>query len=232
LGISTVTWDTSFFRNNETLLVQANYVNPAGAGPQAFQSSLTSNSWGHIAWSIQRDWLKGQDSNNLTLFISTSSGITIAGPVVMIATSLTPAPTPTPTPAPRGPALYIALPLVFAFIVLCLCGGFFLNRKHRHIGLGNVMGRRKGYGARQSRRQRLGLRRKTKAGPIALADHEPSTDHAAYHDLPIKREITVPHHVRNDSDNLGSLVGTPTEERHRGTNVFREELKRQEQERL
>jgi hypothetical protein len=229
-----VTWDSSFFRNNETLLIQANYVNPAGGGPQAFQSSLTSNSWGHIAWTIQRDWLKNLASNNITLFISTASGTTVSGPVVMVTTSPITYATLTPAPVPSGPTLYIALPASLGFIALCVCGGYILNRKHRQIGLGNIMGRR-GYGIGKSHRQRLGLSRKDKAGAIALRDHDPAAaddgEAGVYRDVPVNYEIGLPQHRRTDSDTLGSLVGTPTVDRPRGGNVFREELRRQERER-
>jgi hypothetical protein len=229
-----VTWDSSFFRNNETLLIQADYVNTAGGGPQAFQSSLTSNSWGHIAWTIQRDWLKSQASNNISLFISTASGTTISGPVVMVTTSPITYATLAPAPVPSGPTLYIALPASLGFIALCVCGGYILNRKHRQIGLGNIMGRRAGYGIGKSRRQRLGLSRKKKAGAIALRDDlaaaaDSETD--VYRDVPVHREISLSQHRRTDSDTLGSLVGTPTDERPRGGNLFREELRRQERER-
>jgi Ykl077w/Psg1 (Pma1 Stabilization in Golgi) len=230
-----VTWDSSFFRNNETLLIQANYVNTAGGGPQAFQSSLTSNSWGHIAWTIQRDWLKSQAFNNISLFISTASGTTVSGPVVMVTTSPITYATQAPTPVPSGLTLYIALPATLGFIVLCVCGGYILNRKHRQIGLGNIMGRRTGYGIGKSHRQRLGLSRKDKAGAIALRDHDLAAtadgEAGVYRDVPVRRETSLPQHRRTDSDTLGSLAGTPTEDRPRGVNLFREELRRQERER-
>lgn len=134
-----------------------------------------------------------------------------------------------PSKAPTGQSLYIALPIVFAFIILSVCGGCYLNRKHRQIGLGNVMGRRKGYGVGQSRSQRLGLSKK-KEGPIQLREQVLSSD-GRYRDAPVdeeqrgrQREVRRP---RADSD-LGSLAGSPTEER---TDYFRDEMRRQEQER-
>lgn len=187
-----MTWDSTYFQSNETLLVQANYVNSAGAGPQAFQSDPTSNSWAHIALTVQRDWLKNMASNNVTLFISTSSGKTVGGPVVMVTTSPIAYASMTPTPAPDGATLYIALPVTFGFIALCICGGFFLNRKHRRIGLGNIMGRRKGYGAGQSRRQRLGLGRKDYAAEaIALEPAEEPADQRVYRDFPAGRGVAL-----------------------------------------
>jgi hypothetical protein len=88
------------------------------------------------------------------------------------------------------------------------------------------MGRRNGYGVGQSRRQRLGLRKK-KDGVIQLRDQE-LTAGGEYRDAPLPEESGRPtRHARADSD-LGSLVGTPTEER---TNYFRDELQRQERNR-
>jgi hypothetical protein len=130
------------------------------------------------------------------------------------------------TPAPKGQSLYIALPIVFGFIVICLVGGFYWNRKHRQIGLGNVMGRRKGYGVGKSRTQRM--REETKEGAIQLREQE-LTAHGQYKDVssppPAKsRDIRDGGHARGDSEALGSLAGSPPER-----NVFREEMRRQEQ---
>jgi Ykl077w/Psg1 (Pma1 Stabilization in Golgi) len=133
-----------------------------------------------------------------------------------------------PTPVPKGRDLYIALPAVFGFIILCVCGGFIFNRKRRQIGLGNIMGRRKGYGVGKSRRQRLGLGRKS--GAIQLREQE-LTAEGQYRDTPVEQHARVPEHRRNDSDGLGSLVGTPTEEGPSGGNIFRDEMRRQERER-
>ncbi|TAQ86609.1 hypothetical protein B7494_g5069 [Chlorociboria aeruginascens] len=227
-----VTWDTSVFSaygKNSTVLIQANYVNASGGGAQAFQSSITTNSWGFVAWTIDKAWLKGGSSNNLTLFITPSNPAadeptSIEGPTLMVTNS--PAPEPyrqTPAKAPTGQSLYIALPTVFGFIIVCVCGGFFLNRKNRKIGLGNVMGRR-GYGIGESRTQRMGIGKK-KAAAIRLREQE-LTSEGQYRDAPLEHERPRGH-LRNDSDALGSLAGTPTEER---TNYFRDELDRQNRE--
>jgi hypothetical protein len=53
------------------------------------------------------------------------------------------------------------------------------------------------------------------------------TEGGQYRDVPVEREDRrTTGHARADSDSLGSLVGTPTEER---TNYFRDEMRRQEQ---
>jgi hypothetical protein len=224
-----VTWDSSYFNSNETLYVQANYVNTTRDGPQAYSSTPLSNAWGFVSWTIKSDWLKSLPSNNVTLYIVAQGGRSVAGPTVMVTTSPTPGPYHQPqTQPPKGKDLYIALPAVGGFVILCVCGGFIFNRKHRKIGFGNVMGRRKGYGVGKSRRQRLGLSKKT--GAIKLREQELTAD-GQYRDVPTQQEARAPGHVRGESDGLASLVATPTEEGPRSGNFFRDEMRRQEQER-
>ena len=90
------------------------------------------------------------------------------------------------------------------------------------------MGRRKGYGTGKSRAQRLGLRNK-KAGGIQLREQELAAN-GQYQDVLGDRNAAAGSagRARADSDGLGSLAGSPTEER---TNYFRDELRRQEQSR-
>ncbi len=182
-------------------------------------------------WRVEKDWLQGLSSNNVTLWINPLKPLdgeahSLGGLNLGITTKPAQYYHPPPPSAPTGQSLYIALPSVLGFIVLCVCGGAIINRKHRKIGLGNVMGRRNGYGIGQSRRQRLGLRKK-KDGAIQLRDQE-LTAGGQYRDAPLPEESGRPSgHARVDSD-LGSLAGTPPEER---TNYFRDELQRQERNR-
>jgi hypothetical protein len=214
------------------VLIQANYVNNSDGGPQAFQSPITSNAFGFIAWTIDKELLKGKKSNNVTLFIvpldrSAGEPKSLGGPTLEITNRPAVYYQQPPTKAPKGQSLYIALPTVFGFIILCVCGGFFINRKHRKIGLGNVMGRRKGYGVGKSRTQRMGLGKK-KNGAIRLREQE-LTSGGQYRDRPAEHEERGrTGHTRSDSDTLGSLAGTPTEER---TNYFSDEMRRQKQHR-
>jgi hypothetical protein len=225
-----VTFDSTgySFASNASVKIQANYVNVTDGGPQAFE--YTANV-GYLALPVSSDWLKGKYSNNVTLFI-TSMGKSIRGPTVKLMNRPPTYNVPDPTPAPKGQDLYIALPTVFGFILLCVVGGYFLNRKHRKIGLGNIMGRRRGYGVGKSRSQRMGLGKKS--GAIKLIEQE-LTSEGEYRDAPIEQQARVPAHYqdhrRNDSDNLGDLLSTPTQDRHQG-NVFRDEMKRQDQNRI
>ncbi|KAH8679845.1 hypothetical protein BGZ60DRAFT_467851 [Tricladium varicosporioides] len=224
-----VTWDTSFLTTkNASVALLVNFVNQTG-GIQAFQSPSTPNAYGFFSWTINKDWLKGLSSNNVTLIFAPLNPLanepkTYTGPTLRVTNKPSEYYRQEPTKAPKGQDLYIALPTVFGFILLCIVGGFFLNRKHRKIGLGNVMGRRKGYGVGKSRTQRLGLGKK-KGGAIRLQEQAlPHPDQ--YRDAPMENGDRHKFHARADSDDLGSLAGTPREER---TNYFRDELNRQDQ---
>jgi hypothetical protein len=168
-----------------------------------------------------------------------------------------------PAKMPTGPALYIGLPAVMGFVVLVVLGTCLWNWRVRRIGLGNIMSRsRHGYGigkSRASRMRRRGGRRADKEGAIRLTDREAVPAAHEYRDVPDAQrrpgkaaeaglQVRLPDgesqwdldaHVptRRDSDSLGSLVGTPTENKridfHRPNrgNAFRDELTRQERER-
>jgi hypothetical protein len=152
------------------------------------------------------------------------------GPRVRIAKAAPDAVVPGPTRAPSGPALYIALPAVLGFVVLCVVGGFWWNRKARVVGLGNVMGRRRGYGVGKSRRQRMGLGKK---GAIQLQERSVAGEGAKETSFRDDAWETEQGRRIRDSD-LGSLANTPTRpefgDAARG-NVFRDEMRRQEGER-
>lgn len=232
--ISTVTWDINYFaEKNATVLVMANYVNASDGGSQAFQSPITANYRGFYAWTIDKTLLKGQSWNNITLFLYPSNPAanepqSFTGPTVMV-TNRPPTYYRQPkTPAPKGKTLYIALPAVFGAIILIVCGTHLWNRHNRRIGLGNVMGRRKGYGTGKSKTQRIGFRKKDKAA-IKLREQELTAD-GQYRDVPQDRDSPkAAGRPRADSDALGSLAGSPTEER---PNYFRDEMRRQEQSRF
>lgn len=146
---------------------------------------------------------------------------------------------------PQGAALYIALPTVFGLIAICVIGSCLWNRHHRRIQLPNVMGRN--YDVGKSGRSRFGRKKRGKAAKvnerIQLMERELQAEGGeVYRDLPHPAD-----RARRDSDALGSLAGTPTEDRrmdlgHPGAgdgadrspvpgNAFRDELRRQENER-
>jgi hypothetical protein len=206
--------------------VQGDYVNATG-GDQAYGSNLTANAVGAVAMTVDKEWLQGKSSNNITLFLFAISAALgdnnrAQGPTLMVTNRPADYYRQEPAKAPGKKELYIALPIVFAFIIICVIGGYFWNRKTRKIGLGNVMGRKGGYGSRKSKAQRMGLGKKNKAAEIQLREQELTAD-GQFKDMGPPK-IHIQGHTRGDSDALGSLAGSPTKE---GTNYFREEIKRQ-----
>lgn len=215
------------------------------------------------AWTVNSSLLDGATSAgvNISLTITplTSLGVAttpIQGPVVAVAKPGRYI--PERTKAPTGPALYIGLPTVLGFVIVVLIGTFWWNRNHRKIGLGSVMGRgRGGYSVGKSRRQRMfsgAGRRERKEQAIGLMERDVTGVNGGevYRDevesegprvqvtAPEGEEFDFPGLPRRDSDALGSLAGSPTEERHpdgfegapkSSGNAFRDELSRQERER-
>ncbi|KAI2463171.1 hypothetical protein F4781DRAFT_437696 [Annulohypoxylon bovei var. microspora] len=243
------TWDPTYFSTpNTTILVQGNYLNETTGEvtDQAFESPKWSASWGFWSYTIDSSLMKHQAAKNITLQLaatSTTAGSStiIKGPRVLITNY--PVYQPDTGKTPDKAALIIALPTVFGFIALCVIGTCLWNRKSRHIGLGNIMSRgRNGYGIGKSSRSRMGFGKKNKANErIQLMEREVEANgDEVYRDMPER--------PRRDSDALGSLAGTPTEERrmdfHRpgsrdqrdrsrpGRNVFQDELRRQQNERI
>lgn len=226
-----VTWEASAFPSNTSVILVGNFANASIGGEQAFQSQSQAGAVGWYALSIDDAWRQGFTENYIDLFLTTTSGKLVAGPRLAIAKKNTQTPFQK-AKAPTGQSLYIALPTVLGFIVLCVGGGFWWNRKARVVGLGNVMGRRRGYGVGKSRRQRMGIGKK---GAIKLQDRDAGT---AAEDVPPSFrddtfELEQDRRRIRDSD-LGSLVNTPTRPEFGldgGGNVFRDEMRRQDGER-
>ena len=174
---------------------------------------------------MDQAWLQGYSEYNLTFYAlmfesadPSSKSVPYDGPNVML-TNTPPshyAP-PEQTKLPNKMGLMVGLPVSLGFCFLVVVGLWLGMRKHRTIGLGNVMGRRGGYGAGKSRRQRLGFGKK---GAIRLQEREVSAE-PQYRDMPPAPRI--PGHGREES--LGSLVSDDGIRPH--GNAFRQELERQ-----
>jgi len=196
---------------NLSVLIQGDFVNATGGGEQAFHSSLIGNAMGSYSWTINKSILQDKSFNNITLFFfpvnpSASEPERIIGPTLMVTTRPPQYYQQRPTKAPETRDLYIALPCVFGFILLCVCGGAITHRKNRRVGLGNVMGRRKGYGTGKSKVQRLGLRGTNREEEIQLRDQE-LTAHGKYRDVPLDRDSEK---ARTDGP-VGKAVSTDGE---------------------
>ncbi|KAH8899216.1 hypothetical protein GQ53DRAFT_302783 [Thozetella sp. PMI_491] len=251
-----VTWDPTFFNGSNTTVQVQGFVhnittNEITLDP-AFPSSPMPAGWGFYQWALDDNLLssRGLNAVNVTLRMAVLNGPAqwYDGPRVLV--SYKPIYRQPPAQAPTGPALYIGLPTVLGFVAVILVGTCIWNRKSRKIGLGNIMSRsRHGYGAGKSRAARMmGSRsRRNKEQGIRLMERDVGglPEHEVYRDVPETRRKQAERHVepldvgiaRRDSDALGSLAGTPTEERHMDLgrpgkgNVFRDELSRQNIER-
>jgi hypothetical protein len=263
-----VTWDPTFFpTSNITLNILATYPNTTqsawnkmyaqsglGFAIMAVDDTMKLNGKAsNVTFSIVMPGSGGSTAPQI-----------LGGPTVTIADK--PGPTPPPqAQAPHGQALYIGIPAAFGALLLIVFGTCLWNRKARKIDLGNIMSRsRHGYGAGKNRTERVLGRRGKKEGAIRLQERELNVpDEQRYHDAPRPAgqeqhptglaswdagwQEQVPGRTRDgahggvarrDSDVLGSLAGTPTEERHMDFgrhetgNAFRDELSRQDRERL
>jgi hypothetical protein len=254
-----VTWDPDFFAapnitsDKIDVRLQASKHNTTTNAILGDPIDLTETkraNLGFAAWKIDGSLLAGLPGGNsginITLRLAYNqivggNGVKeLIGPTILVA--YTPAYHPEPTKLPEGAALYIGLPTIAGVVLLCVIGTCIWNRKARQIGIGNVMSRsRHGYGVGKSRAQRLGARvRKSMGrgkdhGAIQLVEREVPYEQQ-YRDAPERGRTTE--RARRDSD-LGSLAGSPVGDRFRaqgvsggGRNVFREEMRRQDQDRF
>ncbi|KAI1262885.1 hypothetical protein F5Y18DRAFT_396565 [Xylariaceae sp. FL1019] len=243
------TWDSSYFNSTEnaTASIVGNYLNETTleATEFAFQFD-TYNAMGYKAVPITSEYLRYQGSQNITLTLlvlvnNNSKKVARPGPTILVRNRPGYKAESGRGRLPQGAALYIAIPTVFGFIFLCVIGGCWWNARHRRIELGNVMSRSRkpfsGIGDKISR-----TRKTRKANErIQLMEREVAAEGGEmYRDIP-----EPPQRPRRDSNDLGSLAGTPTEDRQmnlgrptdRGDsptrgNAFRDELKRQDNQRL
>jgi len=264
-----ITWNPDYFNGkNTTVVVTGSYFNitTGSITTQAFQSPKLAAGWSFYAWAVDNSLLQGGSAVNISLTmaalsIGNQAMEPLQGPIVTVAN-----PEPyrqPPAQIPQGAALYIGLPVIGGFVALMLIGTCIWNRKTRKIALGNIMSRsRHGYGVSKSRVQRMAKgsmrRRQERKEAIKLMEREVAPEDR-YRDAPTTRDADYgewEQHVpgrdrqphldfelglpRRDSDALGSLAGTPTEDRHMdfsrprpgNGNAFRDELARQDKERF
>ncbi|KAI0020057.1 hypothetical protein F4780DRAFT_386442 [Xylariomycetidae sp. FL0641] len=233
-------WDPRYYADSNTtnITVVGNYVNETTGETieQAFQSDEIKASYGFWNYKIEKKLLKYQQGQNITLNLVSSTNTTTVkqeGPKVQI--KKVPGYKPKAPQPHGGAAVYIAVPIIVAFIVLMVGGTCYYNKQHRHIDLADLLSRtrRRGYGAGKSARARRGLGgRKGRGEDIQLMEREILPNgFEVYHDNP------RPRRARRDSEALDSLAGSPVEERRMDfqqpgdRNHFRDELRRQEEER-
>jgi hypothetical protein len=207
--------------------VKLNYAN--SSNEQAWTSDPLDNSLGVASITMDKAWLQGYSQYNLTFYAlmfepnkPEVNAIAYDGPTILLKKQ---PPNhykaPDHTKAPNKLGLMIGLPVSLGFVALVVIGLFVGMRKHRKIGLGNIMGRRAGYGAGKSRRQRMGIGKK---GAISLQEREVARE-PQYRDEEALPPPGRPRgHYRENS--LGSLV---SEDGIRPAgNAFRQEVERQQ----
>ncbi|KAK8133065.1 hypothetical protein PG999_001238 [Apiospora kogelbergensis] len=189
------TWDATWFKSapNTTIQITGSYVNETTGETttEAFHSEgPIIASWGYWSWHADRKLLNGQHALNLTVAMASlkpggdAKGAALyQGPKILL--SDPPVPKPKPVPTPAGPALYIGLPVILGFALLCIFGVCIWNARHRRIELGNIMSRgRHGYGINKSGRSRVGglggaSKSKKAAERVQLMERELAADGAA-----------------------------------------------------
>ncbi|KAF5013603.1 hypothetical protein FDECE_408 [Fusarium decemcellulare] len=229
-----VTWDPDYFNkthDNSTMMVflRLDLYNSTSEEyeKEGDDFDQVPAKFGFWPFKVKGDYFKaGGDHNiSLTLYsnVNKSAEKTKASTIYLNLAEKSNPTNPDPV-VPHGHTLTIALPVVFGSIILLLIGGFLWNRKTRRIGLGNVMSRsRHGYTGRAQRRL---FGRKDNGIQLDTRDLPPPGE---YRDAPER--------ARRDSDGLGSLAGSPVDPSFAqqgttgGRNVFRDEMRRQEQER-
>ncbi|GAW27033.1 hypothetical protein SAMD00023353_6400220 [Rosellinia necatrix] len=244
------TSSNSTVSNVPTVQIVGNHINKTDGTVRldspAFMSQFTMARLGYVAIEITDQPLLYQGSQNIsTVLVGVVNGTRkeLPGPVVTIMRR--PGPTSdSKGKLPQGAALYIALPTVFGFIGAIVLGTCLWNRHQRRIQLPSVMGRN--YDVSKTGRSRFGLKKRNRAAKaserIQLMEREIAAEGGdVYRDLPDPAD-----RPRRDSDALGSLASTPTDERqmqlgHSAAgdasrtpatgNTFRDELRRQDRER-
>lgn len=141
---------------------------------------------------------------------------TTQGPLI----SIVPVPPAPPPPPPQHSSvnplgLAVGLPIAFVVCAFVIAVLYFGMRKTRRIGLGSVMGRRKGYGVSKSRTQRMG-----KPGAVSLTDQEVYPSEPIFRDDPLDSGVELGHDGYQDS--------TREDRSQNAGNVFRDELARQQ----
>ena len=170
---------------------------------------------------VDEAWLDGGKQISAAVLLTANNIMedkaanTTRGPII----NIVPVPPTPPLPAPPPTSintlgLAVGLPVAFAAIVFIIAVLYFGMRKTRRIGLGSVMGRRKGYGVKKSRTQRMGRK-----GPVGLSEQEIYSSDPGFRDDPVDDDVELSH---------GRYEDSTREDRSRSAgNVFREELARQ-----
>jgi hypothetical protein len=213
------------------ILADYSFVNTSSsAGVNAWSSPAVDGVLGFVIITMDNAWLQGMSANSLNLTL-VDNGIdsngrqaakTFRGPVISIVTPGHYPPPPTTTINPLG--LQIGIPLGVAAFILILFGLFFGMRRQRQVDVGaikSLLNRKKGYGVRKSRAQRMGQ----KKGLVA----NDGQDEDAFRDDPVELQQRG---IGGDGYRDHQLSHSPPREHFMegsgGANAFRDEVARQQ----
>lgn len=171
-----VTWNAKYFKPNSTINILLNWFNDTSRNVWA--SGPVQSKLGATTIDMKQDWLQGYTAYNLTFFAQhwdAAAGTTANvydGPTVQLKAKPSKHLQPQEsTKSHSEMGLKVGLPVCLVFTALVVGGLAYGMRKQRRIGLGNVMGRKRGYGSRKSRWQRLG-RGRTGKKDVLSQEHE------------------------------------------------------------
>lgn len=215
-----VTWDTSLFGANATNVLQLISLNHTGGGTieKEITNSSVAASVGANVLNMTSEWLNGQASINITLWMHSNAIMETAnpehqnlyGPIITLKSSKN-----TTTSSPKsskklGEEVGIPVGLVVLIVAVIAIAGFLFLRKRRA----------QGYGGSATRSQRLAK----VTPPVGGRGHHRD---ASFHDEPT-RGVELQNRNRGGDDNWdwGSPVSSPTGG-GRESNAFREEISRQ-----
>ena len=231
-----MTWDTSTFDNNATITIELNYINVTdGSGSHVWSSPKTPYGYGYVILETNKDWLQGSNRNNLSLtLVSYSAGTnsvadTHTGPIISLTNKPVAHLPASKSSPPNNLGKYIGIPFGIAFVLVAI-GGLYIAARRRSLDIKALTSKRRGYGVRKSRRQRVG-----KKGPIRIEERQINVgpgDDFEFRDEPdrgLELQQRNVGHVREED--LGSFVNSPVrssdEAPQTNRNVFREEIERQ-----
>ena len=212
-----ITWWTGYFDSGTR--VSAKLDLSGNVTQNAWHSDDIDKNMGFAYLPVDDTMLQGGDTSNLTFSLVANNpdddepARIIPGPTITASKPVATHLPPSPPNSINKLGLEVGIPVAIAVVALIIVGLWFTTRKHRVIGIGNVMGRRKGYGVGKSRRQRVG-----KHGGVGVAETEFDPSMSSFRDEP--REDIEMHGQYRDAD-------TPRGPGETG-NAFRDEVSRQQ----
>jgi hypothetical protein len=228
-----VTWDPTRFEVNTTITILLNYANDTENGNRvAWTSDGTPREKGFVTIKMEDSWRMGTKNTTLEFALisyspaSKHTATPVDGPTIFLTKSTSHYPPPAKTKLPDNVSLYVGVPIGVGGLIFVLLGLYFGMRKHRHIGLKSIMGRKKGYGSGKSKRERLGL----KKGAIRLGERgttDPALNYGDWDEIrpaPTgQQDWPMPQALRSGAEEpLGTLVNGDN------GNAFRKEVEQQQ----